>query len=169
LNRTLNAIRSDDDATTALKEYDRQNLLEKPISQEVKSLDDIFALDDDILAADADEYFVQKFARPPSAKPDKVSERQRTDTIMVRKMFLNIYLEPCMTRQAIPIPDNQVCTHPGREVDCSTKTITLVKARETDPGANFVKDLDQGIIIASGIRFDTGPKAGRAIAWLRLK
>lgn len=75
----LNAIRRDLDAVAALKEHDRHNLLEEAATEEVTSLDDIFALDDEILTTDADSIFVHKHARPPSAKPDKVSERQRCE------------------------------------------------------------------------------------------
>lgn len=75
----LNAIRREPDAIATLKEHDRHNLLDEAAPPEVTSLDDIFELDDDILTTDADDIFVHKHARPPSAKPDKVSERQRCE------------------------------------------------------------------------------------------
>lgn len=64
----------------SLRELDRHGLLKTAHEPEPpKSLDDILALDDELLSDPNEALFTLKHAKGPNAKPDMVSERQRCE------------------------------------------------------------------------------------------
>jgi len=58
-----------------LLDIDRHNLLKQAHEQAPKSLDELLALDDDLLSDPNEALFSIKHARPSATKPDKISER----------------------------------------------------------------------------------------------
>jgi T5orf172 domain len=78
LQMRLKAFRDDPAIVEQLEEADRHGLLENAARVEPvpNSLDDILALDDDILSGPAEDIFTLRHTRAASAKPDKVSERR---------------------------------------------------------------------------------------------
>lgn len=80
LQISLNSISSNADYFEDLSLIDRHGILsESAISEPPKSLDDIFAEDDDILSTPSDVIFEYKHAQPPKARPDRVSERKQCE------------------------------------------------------------------------------------------
>ena len=77
LQLRLNALQNNVQLTGQLTALDRHGLfVGKEVAAAPSSLDDIFALDDEILSTPSDGIFDFKHARPAKARPDKVSERQ---------------------------------------------------------------------------------------------
>lgn len=80
LQISLNSISSNPDYLAELSLIDRHGILsESKVVEPPKSLEDIFAEDDDILSTPSDVIFEYKHAQPPKARPDRVSERKQCE------------------------------------------------------------------------------------------
>ena len=73
----LKTYRENPDIAEQLKEFDRHGLLIAQATQPPSaSLDDILALDDELLSEPNEDIFTFRHARPAAARPDKISERK---------------------------------------------------------------------------------------------
>ncbi|MBU1691602.1 MAG: GIY-YIG nuclease family protein [Gammaproteobacteria bacterium] len=78
LQMRLKTYRDQPDISALLKETDRHGLLTSLTKQPPPpaSLDDILALDDELLSDPNEDIFTFRHARPAAARPDKISERK---------------------------------------------------------------------------------------------
>lgn len=86
LQISLNSISSNSEYAAELVSLDRHGILvDVAVAEAPKSLDDIFAEDDDILSTPSDVIFEYKHAKPQKARPDRVSERKHCEEFDIFK------------------------------------------------------------------------------------